>query len=121
MMARFTYLWAHHRAILLAFGGVVAMIAFFGIKTLSAAIYWMDPAHQDQDLAPWMTPRYIAASYKLPPEVLGPALFLEKDAPPRRISLGNIAFENGQTMEEMQIRIDAAAAAWREDKTVRKP
>lgn len=42
----------------------------------------MDPAHQDQDLAAWMTPRYVAQSYKLPPNVLGPALFLVKGKNP---------------------------------------
>ena len=61
-----------------------------------------------------MTPRYVSLSYALPPEILAPALFLEQGAPPRRISLGNIAFENGLTMEELQARIDDAVAAWRE-------
>ncbi len=73
----------------------------------------MNPAHQEQALAPWMTPRYVAQSYKLPPEVLGPALFVVKGETPRRISIGAIAQANGTTLETLQARVDAAAAQWR--------
>lgn len=121
MIERIKYLWANQRLVLIAFLAVIGLVFFFGAKTISSTIYWMDPAHQDQDIAPWMTPRYVAQSYKLPPEVLDPALFIERDAPPRRISLGNIAFEHGLTMEELQARIDAAAAQWRADRESRKP
>lgn len=117
MIARLKLLWAHQRVVLIAFLCVIGAGAFFGARTISSTIYWMDPAHQDQDLAPWMTPRYIARSYKLPPEVLGPALFLKVDAPPRRVSLENIAVETGVTMEELQRRIDEAAALWRAEHT----
>jgi len=113
MIDRIKYLWANHRTILLAFVGVLAILTFFGVKTLSAMIYWSDPAHQDQNIAPWMTPRYVSLSYKLPPEVLGPVLFLEKDAPPRRVSIGTIAADNHLTLAELQTRIDEAAAQWR--------
>tara|TARA_R110002051_G_scaffold52574_2_gene99790 strand:+ start:21672 stop:22031 length:360 start_codon:yes stop_codon:yes gene_type:complete len=118
-MHRIKHLWAHHRIMLVAFIGTLAVIVFFSVKTTAAMIYWMDPAHQDQELASWMTPRYIAQSYKLPPDVLGPALFLEKDMPPMRMSLGMIADEHNMSMGDMQARIDAAAAAWRaaQDKT----
>jgi len=113
MKNRIKHLCLHHRLIVLAFVGTLVVIAFFGIKTIAAMIYWMDPAHQDQQLAPWMTPRYIAQSYDLPPEVLGPALFLQKDMPPMRMSLGMIADKNDMSMAQMQARIDAAAAQWR--------
>lgn len=112
-MDRIRHLWAHHCKILLAFCGALVVIAYFGIKTTSAMIYWMDPAHQDQMLAPWMSPRYVAQSYKLPPEVLGPALFIEKGASMRRVSLESIAEENGLSMDALQVRIDDAAAQWR--------
>ena len=113
MIDRIKHLWAHHRALLIAFVGVLAVALFFAIRTLSAMIYWMDPAHQDLAIAPWMSPRYVAQSYKLPPEVLGPALFLDPNKASRRISLDKIADENGMTMSELQKRIDEAAATWR--------
>ena len=114
-MDRIRHLWRHHRALLVTFIGVIFVIGFFAVRTTVATIYWMDPAHQDQPLAPWMTPRYVAKSYKLPPEVLGPALSLEQGAPPLRISLEKIADTMGVTMDELQQRIDAAAAAWRSE------
>lgn len=112
-MDRLRHLWLHHRSVLIAFFAVLCAVLFFGAKTITSAIYWMDPAHQDQDIAPWMTPRYVAHSYQLPPEVLGPALFLDKDAQPHRMSLGKIAADNGMTLEDLQMRIDAAAEKWR--------
>lgn len=120
-MNRIKHLWAHHRLVVMAFLTVLVVIGFFGIKTFSAMIYWQDPAHQSQDIEPWMTPRYISRSYRLPPEILGPVLFLEKDMPPRRVSIGTIAAENSLTMEELQIRIDEAAAAWWAELARKKP
>ena len=97
----------------MAFVVALCTLGFFGARSLAATIYWMDPAHQDQPLAGWMTPRYVARSYKLPPEVLGEALFLVKGETPRRISLEALAAENDTTLDALQSRIDAAAAEWR--------
>lgn len=120
-MDRIKHLWAHHRILLTAFLTVLFVIVFFGIKTFSAMIYWQDPAHQNQDIEPWMTPRYIARSYRLPPEILGPVLFLEDGMPIRRISVGRIAADNDLTMKELQARIDEAAAAWWAELARKKP
>lgn len=114
MIQRLKILWEHHRLALLGFVGVLCVAGYFAITTLTAMIYWMDPAHQDQPLAGWMTPRYVAMSYEIPPEVLGPALFLDRDAPPRRMRLTDIAAENGISIDELQERIDTATAAFRE-------
>ncbi len=106
-------LWQKNRLALIAFGVALCALGYFGVKTVGAMIYWMDPAHQEQALAGWMTPRYVAQSYGLPREYLMEALFIDKDAPPRRVSLDKIADENGVTLAELQARIDAAVAAWR--------
>lgn len=112
-MGRLKHLWANHRVLLLAFIVALAVSGTFAVRTISATIYWMDPAHQDQQLAGWMTPRYVASSYQLPPEVLDEALFIVRGETPRRISLDALAAENNLTLGELQARIDAAAAAWR--------
>ncbi len=104
------HLWHTRRAALLAFGLALAALGYFGVKTVSSTLYWMDPAHQNQPLAGWMTPRYVAQSYDLPRDALRPALFIDLDAPPRRISLATIAAQNGITIADLQARIDAAAA-----------
>lgn len=121
MIDRIKYLWARHRLVVIAFLSVLVIIGYFAIKTFSAMIYWQDPAHKNQDIEPWMTPRYVSLSYRLPPEILGTVLFLEKGAPPRRISIGKIAAENNLTIEELQARIDEAAAAWWAELARKKP
>jgi len=117
---RLARLWAHNRLALLVFAGLICVLGFFAVRTVSLTLYWMDPAHQDQALAGWMTPRYVARSYKLPPDVLGPALFLVKDAPPRRIRLETIALENSVTLADLQARIDAAATQWRAERDAKE-
>ncbi|MEN8894541.1 MAG: hypothetical protein ABF248_00415 [Yoonia sp.] len=109
-------LWQTHRAGVIAFGVALAFLGYFALKTVPSTIYWMDPAHQDQPLAGWMTPRYVAQSYKLPPEVLGEALFMVKGDKMRRQSLDTIAAHNDITLAELQARISDAAAAWRDAK-----
>lgn len=113
MKQQIATLWAHHRMLLLLFIAAVAILIFFATRTTMSMIYWMDPQHNDQTLEGWMTPRYVQMSYKLPPEYLGPALFMTKGAPMQRRTLDEIAADNGITMAELQARIDAAAAEWR--------
>lgn len=113
MINRLRHLWANHRALLLVFFGVVAVLAFFGVRTVGAALYWHDPAHRNQAIEGWMTPRYVSLSYHLPPEILGPALFLTKDNPIRFETLQTIAAANDVTLQDLQTRIDAATTAFR--------
>lgn len=106
------HLWAHHRAALCAFVLALAALGYFGGKTVSSTIYWMDPAHIEQPLAGWMTPRYIGQSYGLPREAVLEALMMDPDAPPQRVSLSEIATRNDMTMDDLQARVDAAADLW---------
>lgn len=113
MPHRLTYLWQQHRLALLAFATALLLTVFFGVKSVSQFIYWNDPQHQDQALAGWMTPRYVARSYDVPPEVVQGAFALDAGAPPRRISLETLAAERGVTTQALQLRLDRAVAAWR--------
>ncbi len=114
MLARVKVLWSHHRGLLLAFIAMLCVAGYFAVNAVAAAIYWNDPRHQDQALAGWMTPRYVAQSYDLPPRILGPALFFEPGDPPRRRRLEDIASANNVTLEELQQRVIEAAAAFRD-------
>lgn len=113
MLSRIKTLWTHHRIAFLAFLMLFCIAGFFAFNVIAAAIYWNDPRHQDQALAAWMTPRYVAQSYKIPPEVLGPALFFDPTEAPRRHRLEDIAVDNGVTIETLQRRVTEAAAAFR--------
>jgi hypothetical protein len=113
MWHRVKDLWQHNRIALLAFLAVLCLSGFFGFKSVSQFIYWSDPQHQNQPLAGWMTPRYVAQSYQVPPMVVQEAFDLDPAAPPRRISLDSLAKESGQTIETLQSRVDTAVNAWR--------
>ena len=105
-------LWEHNRWAFIAFLVALTTLGVFGVRTISSAIYWYDPAHQDQPLAPWMTPRYVGQSYHLPREVIEEVFFIERGKEPPRMRVGSIAEQQGLTLEELQARLDAANAAF---------
>ncbi|MEO9826330.1 MAG: hypothetical protein ABJF50_18155 [Paracoccaceae bacterium] len=113
MLGRFKTLWAHHRLATVAFLALSCIACYFAINAIAAAVYWNDPRHQDQPLADWMTPRYVAQSYDIPPKVLGPALFIDPTEPPRRLRLEDIATANGVTLDILQQRVTEATASFR--------
>lgn len=104
--------WTYNRAAFLAFVVVFALAGVFGARAVTHYIYWSDPGKQNQRLAGWMTPRYVAKSYDVPPEVIKTAWNLNPDSALRRASLDTIAQELGLTLEEMQQRVAAAALAF---------
>ncbi|MEP5155202.1 hypothetical protein [Planktotalea sp.] len=113
MLSRLKTLWMHHRVVFSAFLALVCIASYFAFNAIAAAIYWNDPRHQDQPLAAWMTSRYVAHSYNVPPRVIGPALFFDPDEPPRRHRMDDIAEKNGVTLEELQQRVTEATAEFR--------
>lgn len=113
MLSRIKTLWTDHR---LAFAALLIMLCaacYFAFNAITAAVYWNDPRHQDQPLADWMTPRYVAQSYSIPPEVIGDALFFDPTEAPRRRRLDDIAAENGVTLDTLQQRVTDATTSFR--------
>ena len=76
-------LWREHRLVFLAFVAALALTALFTIRAAVFAVYWTDPAHRDQAIEGWMTPRYVAHSWDLPRDVVGEALGLDPGGGPR--------------------------------------
>lgn len=113
MLNRITTLWKHQRMAFLTFITLLCVACYFAFNAIAAAVYWNDPRHRDQPLAAWMTPRYLALSYSIPPEILGPALFFDPADPPRRLRLDDIADANGVTLDTLQQRITEATTAFR--------
>lgn len=102
-------LWRRHRVLLIAFVVAVAATLFFGVRAVVFAIYWNDPAHRDEALAGWMTPRYVAMSWDLPREVVGEALGLAPGGAPR-VTLDEIAAARGVPLAQVIDELDAAIA-----------
>lgn len=90
-----------------------ASFLFFTFTYLAESIYFNDPRHQNADLRPWMTPRYVSLSYDLPREVVLDVLQIdpEGDSPKR---LDRIARQNGVTLTELTQQIQTKADAYRE-------
>ncbi len=89
-----------------------ALTVMFAVRTVVFTLYWADPAHQDQPLEPWMTPRYVAHSWDLPPEVIIRALGVESGQG-RRVSLAELARQQGIDVDELEARLRKAAREWR--------
>jgi hypothetical protein len=115
MLTRLRYLWAHNRLLLLGFAAVLGLTLFFGVRTITHTLYWIDPAHQDQPLAAWMTPGYVAMSYDIPPPLLAPALFEIPGGPHEHKTMGQIAEAHNITLTALQARITLAAEIFRGD------
>lgn len=76
-MNRIGHLWRHHRPGLLGFCLAVAVTLFFVLRMAVQTVHWMDADNRFQPPAPWMTPRYIALSWDLPPAEVSAALQAE--------------------------------------------
>lgn len=76
-MNKLRALWQQNRLLVSAFAISVAVMMFFAVRFISFAIYWHDPAHQNQALEPWMTLRYVAHSWHVPHDELARKLGFE--------------------------------------------
>ena len=97
-----------------AFVLAVLFTALFAIRSVVFVAYWSNPAHRDQDIEGWMTPRYIARSWHLPEDVLLSALGLD-GMPGRRMTLAEIARAQGIPLDELEARIATAAQKLRSE------
>lgn len=113
------YFLEHHKMALFSTLLAFALVLFFGIKTGLNFLYFNDPAHRDEALKPWMTPRYIGMSYQLPPHIINQAMQLNpKDN--RRLTVGEVATKQGVTLDELERRIRIAADNERQDRERRR-
>jgi hypothetical protein len=100
---------------LLAAGFVLAALAtlVFAVRLALATLVWTVPALRDQPPAGWMTPRYVAMSWDVPPEVVRAALDLPQDGTGRRVTLAELAAERGVSVELLTQELAQAIAAHR--------
>jgi hypothetical protein len=84
----------------------LAALIWFATGFVREALYFSDPAHRQQDLALWMSPRYVGKSWDLPPEVIVTTMDLQPDNV--QPTLRQVIDHLGITLEELQARIEAA-------------
>lgn len=96
-----------------AFLVAAGLTLIFGVRTVLYAVYWADPDKRDQVIAYWMTPRYVARSWDVPPAVVAEAIGVTMERSRRPQTLEDIAEARGETVEALAARIDAAILSYR--------
>lgn len=109
MSAALGLLWRDHKLLLAGFLLALAVTVFFAVRAVGFWIYWADPAHRNLGIEPWMTPRYVAHSWHVPPRVVDAALGLTPGG--GRITLAEIAEREGVGLEVIAARVVAAIEA----------
>lgn len=114
MRATLRHLWRRHPLACAGFLIALAVIVFFTARFVAFSLYWSDPAHRQQPPEPWMTPRYIAHAWDIPPETVMQTLGVEPRAGTRP-TLKEIARRRGVpvevVLEEARALIEAQGAA----------
>lgn len=99
----------------------VCALGYFGFGFLSEAIYFADPAHQEQPLALWMTPKYVGLSWDLPPGIIREVMELEPRDGGRPPRLAEVIDNLGITLEELETRVRDAKDAHELEKAEQRP
>lgn len=107
-------LWRSHPALLSTFLLATALTLFFASRFIYSAVYWANPAHQNESVKAWMTVGYIAKSWDLE----GPRIDALANLPgpkekghPQPIS--EIAKDRGVPVEQIIADVEKAIAVLR--------
>jgi len=112
MRQKIKQMWAAAPVATVMLFASLVVIAFFSVRIATNWVYWNDPAHRDQVIAGWMTPRYVAHSWQIPPEQIGAVLGVTRgDGKPQSLEL--IARARGVPTETLIAELHAAIQAHR--------
>tara|TARA_Y100000815_G_scaffold2504_2_gene2348 strand:- start:63009 stop:63365 length:357 start_codon:yes stop_codon:yes gene_type:complete len=101
-------LWRSNKLLVIAFSVALALTVLFGIRTTAFLIYWSN--HRNVPVAGWMSPGYVAKSYRVDIETVRKSLGLDPDARDRR-PIGRIAADRGVPVEELIRQLNEALQA----------
>ena len=113
MIARLLSAWRKAPWLQSAFALALALTLFFGGRFVADAVYWADPRHQDQPIAGWMTPGYIAMSWDIPRDVML-ELLPRPEGQRGRNRLDEIAANRDVPLATLIDEIEAAIQSYRE-------
>ncbi len=112
MSLSFGHFLRSHRLVLTIFVVAVTLTAVFSFRAIAHFVYFQDPAHREQPIAGWMTPRYVAMSHGVPPAVVRQAIGERQRG--GRATLEAIAAERDQSLDALIDEIEAAIDAHEE-------
>jgi hypothetical protein len=111
--------WKDHKLLLTGFALAVAVMLYFGVRTVMFWVYWADPAHREETIAGWMTPRYVAHSWAVPSEIIREELAVPEGT--KRVTIKALADMRGVPTEDIVGQIEAIIAEYRQNEAVEKP
>lgn len=113
-MATILFLIRNHWLAFGLFVSATAVALFFLAQLAMQMIWFNDPKHRDQQIAGWMTPRYVAMSYRLPRQMMRDVLELSPEQMGRRMTLQELATERGTSVEALSVMLMDAVEAHRQ-------
>jgi hypothetical protein len=99
-MSALATLWRDHRIALVGFVLAALLVVFFLLRLSLATVYWANPAHRALPPEGWMTPGYVASSWRVPREAVAEALNLEFPGE-RGLTLSEIAARRKMPLTEL--------------------
>jgi hypothetical protein len=110
-----TLLARARRRPLLSAAFVVALLLtlFFAVRLVVFSVIWSDPVRRNQPLAGWMTPGYVAHSWRVPPDVIATTLAPLTGDDFKGRSLSEIARQTDTPLPTLLAELEAAIAAHR--------
>jgi len=106
-------LWRRAPVLTLALVAALAFTAFFAARLTLDTLYWTDPERADVPIQGWMTPRFVAHSWTVPPDLVAATLGLERDGEGRRVTLAKLAKERGVPVDMLITDLETAIAIYR--------
>jgi hypothetical protein len=100
----------HQWVLLAVFLAAVFVTGLFAVRAVRRAIYWQ--THRDAPIRPWMSVRYVARSYSVPPSVLYDAIKLQP-VPRDRRPLREIARQQNRPVEALISELQEAIKGFR--------
>lgn len=103
-----------------AFALACGVTLVFGVRTIRSALYWADPAHQNQPVEPWMTAGYVARSWHVPgPRLTELARLPAPQAKGHPQSLAEIARDRGVPVADVVGDVEKAIVILRFEQMVK--
>ncbi len=113
MLAFVRRLWKAAPVATLLLAVALAASAFFATRAVMFSLYFQDPAHREQQIEPWMTPGYIAHSWRVPREIVLEALNAPVPPPKGRMDIEDLAAYRGTSVAALIAAAEAAIADFR--------
>ncbi len=104
-----------HPVLSLAFVAALATAVMFLVRLAVSLWVWSDAGHVNQPIEAWMTPRYVARSWDVPPEAIADALGLAADGTGRRVTLADLADSQNRDLQALIRDLEASIALFKAD------